>query len=54
MRLHHSMNLALRDLPRGLEHSGDFDGMMSVIINDGYPVPIANIGEAALNSPKAI
>ena len=52
MRLHHRDHLALGRLARGLEHGGDLDRMVAVIVDDRGAVPFAGAGEAPLDAAE--
>ena len=57
VRLHHGVNAScqittLGNLTRGLEHSGNLDRVMAIIINNINAIPIADMGKAALHPFK--
>ena len=52
MRLHDRDHLAARGRARRLEHGGDLDRMMAVIVEDGDAVPFARAGEAPLDAAE--
>ena len=43
----------LRGCAQRLEHSGDLDGVVPVIVDNGDAVPLAGPGEAALDAAEA-
>ena len=46
------MTWPLVDFARGLEHRGDLDRMVAVVVDDGDAVPLADLGEAALDAAE--
>ena len=44
VRLHHGDDLALGRFARGLEHRGDLDRMVAVVVDDGDAVPCRRRG----------
>ncbi len=53
MRLHHGDDLACGAFARGAQHGGNLHGMMAVVVDDGDAVPLAGLGEAALDAAEA-
>ena len=53
MRLHHGDDPAAGGFARRLQHGGDLDRVMAVIVDDGDAVPFAGLGEAALHPAEA-
>jgi hypothetical protein len=53
MRLHDGDHLALGRGARGLQHGGDLDRVVAVIVEDQRAVPLAGLGEAALDPAEA-
>ena len=53
VRLHHGDDLPVRRGAGGLQHRGDLDRMVAVIVEDRDAVPLARAGEAALHAAEA-
>ena len=49
VRLHDGDDLAGNDRARRLQHRRDLDRMVAVIVDHGHAVPLAGLGEAALD-----
>ena len=52
MRLHDGDHAPADDRPRRLQHRGDLDRMVAVIIDDRDAVPFAGLGEAAADAAE--
>ena len=44
------MTRPLVRLPRGLQHGGDFDRVVAVVVDDGDAVHLGHLGEAAVDA----
>src|SRR5262249_44929586 len=54
VRLNDGDDASLARLARGIEHSGDLDRMMAVIIDDADLVPGPGLGEAPLDTAEIL
>ena len=52
MRLHHGDHLALGRFARRLEHGGDLDRVVAVVVDDGDAVPDAGAGETPAHAAE--
>src|SRR6476620_7828052 len=52
MRLHYRDHFSLGTFTRSAQHCGYLDRMMSIVVNDLHPVPLADTGKASSDTPE--
>ena len=53
MRLHHGHDIARAGLTRGLQHGGDLDRVVAIVVHDAHPIHDAGGGETALDAAES-